>query len=40
MLNVEPARRHTLMARKVNQNGLLEWNIVLQGTDETVFFDC
>lgn len=34
---VPPARRGTLIARR---NGdALEWNIVLQGKDETVFFD-
>jgi protocatechuate 3,4-dioxygenase, alpha subunit len=31
-------RRGTLVARKAG--GTLEWNIVLQGRDETVFFDC
>ncbi len=38
---VDPARRATLIAKKnVNQIGTLEWNIILQGLDETVFFDC
>ena len=38
---VETARRGTLIARKSpKSDGLLEWNIVLQGLDETVFFDC
>jgi protocatechuate 3,4-dioxygenase, alpha subunit len=37
---VEPARRATLIARKTAVAGALEWNVVLQGTDETVFFDC
>jgi protocatechuate 3,4-dioxygenase, alpha subunit len=38
---VEPARRATLIAKKSpKRNGLLEWNVVLQGTNETVFFDC
>jgi protocatechuate 3,4-dioxygenase, alpha subunit len=37
---VEPARRHTLIAKKGSREGLLEWNVVLQGSDETVFFDC
>jgi protocatechuate 3,4-dioxygenase alpha subunit len=38
---VEPARRHTLMAKQsANRAGAIEWNIVLQGADETVFFDC
>lgn len=37
---VEPARRSTLIAKKVaGDSGTLEWNVVLQGTDETVFFD-
>lgn len=31
-------RRSTLVARKVAQ-GVLEWNVILQGTEETVFFD-
>jgi len=38
---VEPARRGTLVARKAaGQDGFLEWNIVMQGPGETVFFDC
>lgn len=38
---VEPARRHTLIAKKsAKREGMLEWNVVLQGGDETVFFDC
>jgi protocatechuate 3,4-dioxygenase alpha subunit len=38
---VEPARRHTLMAKRTtNRQATLEWNVVLQGADETVFFDC
>ncbi len=37
---VEPARRGTLVARKTaGQVGTLEWNAILQGADETVFFD-
>jgi protocatechuate 3,4-dioxygenase, alpha subunit len=35
---VQPARRSTLVAKKKTQ-GTLEWNIILQGPDETVFFD-
>ena len=37
---VESQRRHTLIARSATgaQDGL-EWNVVLQGADETVFFD-
>jgi protocatechuate 3,4-dioxygenase alpha subunit len=37
---VEPARRATLIARKTSVAGALEWNVILQGDDETVFFDC
>jgi protocatechuate 3,4-dioxygenase alpha subunit len=38
---VEPARRSTLIARKVQgQDALLQWNVVLQGSEETAFFDC
>jgi protocatechuate 3,4-dioxygenase alpha subunit len=32
-------RRHTLIARKM-KSGSLEWNVILQGRDETVFFEC
>lgn len=35
---VAPNRHSTLVARKVAQ-GVLEWNVTLQGTEETVFFD-
>jgi len=39
VLKLVPAdRRGTLLARRI-ANGELEWNIVLQGRDETVFFD-
>ena len=39
VLALVPAeRRATLMATRIG--GGLEWNIVLQGKDETVFFDC
>jgi protocatechuate 3,4-dioxygenase alpha subunit len=34
---VPPERRATLIARR--RGDVLEWNIVLQGKDETVFFD-
>jgi protocatechuate 3,4-dioxygenase alpha subunit len=38
---VEPARRGTLIAKKsAQEKGVLEWNVVLQGPEETVFFDC
>ena len=36
---IEEGRRHTLIAKKV-RDGRLEWNVVLQGAEETVFFDC
>jgi len=36
---VEAGRRHTLIAKK-SRDGWLQWNVVLQGKDETVFFDC
>jgi protocatechuate 3,4-dioxygenase alpha subunit len=35
---VPAARRQTLIARPKNKT--LEWNVLLQGKDETVFFDC
>jgi protocatechuate 3,4-dioxygenase alpha subunit len=37
---IEPARRGTLIARKMAGSGTLEWNVILQGGEETVFFDC
>ncbi len=38
---VDPSRRGTLIAKKVDgRPGSLEWNVVLQGPNETVFFDC
>jgi protocatechuate 3,4-dioxygenase alpha subunit len=36
---VEPERRGTLIAKKASKPGSLEWNVVLQGDGETVFFD-
>lgn len=37
---VPPARRGTLIAKKVaGRSGVLEWNVILQGKGETVFFD-
>jgi len=37
---VEPARRSPLIAKKTAGDvALLEWNVVLQGPEETVFFD-
>jgi protocatechuate 3,4-dioxygenase alpha subunit len=37
---VEPMRRSTLVAKRTSVVGALEWNVVLQGAEETVFFDC
>jgi protocatechuate 3,4-dioxygenase alpha subunit len=37
---VEPERRRTLVAKKTPVEGVLEWNVVLQGAGETVFFNC
>jgi protocatechuate 3,4-dioxygenase alpha subunit len=37
---VEPSRRGTLIAKKTSVPASLEWNVVLQGEEETVFFDC
>ena len=38
---VETGRRSTLIATGSKPHaGHLEWNVVLQGRDETVFFDC
>jgi protocatechuate 3,4-dioxygenase, alpha subunit len=37
---IEPARRATLIAQKAEEGGsVYRWNILLQGQDETVFFD-
>jgi protocatechuate 3,4-dioxygenase, alpha subunit len=37
---VDAGRRGTLMAKPVNgRKELREWNVILQGADETVFFD-
>ena len=42
VLALVPAdRRATLVATKVaGKAGALQWNVILQGRDETVFFDC
>jgi protocatechuate 3,4-dioxygenase alpha subunit len=38
---VDARRRGTLMAKPVGgRKELREWNVILQGVDETVFFDC
>jgi protocatechuate 3,4-dioxygenase, alpha subunit len=36
---VDPQRRATLIARE-DASGSLRWDIILQGAQETVFFDC
>jgi protocatechuate 3,4-dioxygenase alpha subunit len=37
---VESSRRGTLVARRISgEHNKLEWNIILQGQNETVFFD-
>jgi protocatechuate 3,4-dioxygenase, alpha subunit len=37
---VEPERRSTLIAKRISgHHGALEWNVILQGLNETVFFD-
>ncbi len=36
---VPPARRSTLVARPAG-DGLYEWDVILQGPGETVFFEC
>lgn len=39
VLNLVPAqRRSTLIAKKAGED-MLEWNVILQGKNETVFFD-
>jgi protocatechuate 3,4-dioxygenase, alpha subunit len=38
---VDATRRETLIAKKIaGASGSLVWNIILQGPNETVFFDC
>ena len=38
---VQASRRGTLIAQKLaERDGLLEWNVLLQGPNETVFFEC
>lgn len=38
---VDPARRGTLIGKEIaGKPGELEWNVILQGPGETVFFDC
>ena len=40
LARVPKERRATLVARKTGKPGVLEWNVILQGRGETVFFDC
>jgi protocatechuate 3,4-dioxygenase alpha subunit len=35
---VPEERRQTIIARRA-ENGVLHWNLLMQGDDETVFFD-
>jgi protocatechuate 3,4-dioxygenase, alpha subunit len=38
---VDPSRHKTLIAKKQTDGiGALAWNVILQGPNETVFFDC
>jgi protocatechuate 3,4-dioxygenase alpha subunit len=38
---IDKPRRRTLVARRIDGTPAdLEWNVILQGEDETVFFDC
>jgi protocatechuate 3,4-dioxygenase alpha subunit len=39
LARVPAERRATLVARRAGERGTLEWNVVLQGRDETVFFE-
>jgi protocatechuate 3,4-dioxygenase, alpha subunit len=40
VLALVPADRRTTLVAKAVKPGVLEWNILLQGKGETVFFDC
>jgi protocatechuate 3,4-dioxygenase alpha subunit len=40
LMLVPAQRRASLIATKRGKAGALEWNVILQGEDETVFFDC
>jgi protocatechuate 3,4-dioxygenase, alpha subunit len=37
---VDPLRRGTLIAEPTDVDGVFQWDVILQGTGETVFFDC
>jgi protocatechuate 3,4-dioxygenase alpha subunit len=39
VLNLAPAERRATLVAKKRADGVLEWNVVLQGKNETVFFD-
>jgi protocatechuate 3,4-dioxygenase, alpha subunit len=39
VLNLVPAERRATLVAKKRSDGALEWNVVLQGRNETVFFD-
>jgi len=37
---VDPSRRNTLIAKRIDSgSGSLQWDVILQGPNETVFFD-
>ncbi len=36
----EPARRQTLIATRLEGAPEYRWDIIMQGKNETVFFDC
>ncbi len=40
VLRLVPAERLATLIAKKTEDGVLEWNVILQGRDETVFFDC
>ena len=40
LARVPAERLPTLIAQKHGKAGALEWNVILQGRNETVFFDC
>ena len=39
VLALVPAERRATLVARAGSDGTLEWNVVLQGKDETVFFD-
>jgi protocatechuate 3,4-dioxygenase alpha subunit len=39
VLNLVPAERRGTLVAKKRTDGEFEWNVVLQGKNETVFFD-